>query len=167
MKSRLVAVFIVAVLDCALASAQSFGFASTGSGLYCNYEQLSYAGSGLWGGFDNLSACGISLNSVISGFSASVPNDGPAAHGTGVVFGDNIYATTGSGAPYAQWTIYSKLKCRKKNRGLYTGAYGWVGAAAFSGVYVGSNYGYLSCTLPSKGDALLRGTTIGTPMRTK
>lgn len=38
MKGKMLAAFIVVVFGCALASAQSFGFASMGGGLYCNYE---------------------------------------------------------------------------------------------------------------------------------
>ena len=144
--------------------AQTFGFASTGAGLYCNYEQLSYAGGGLWSGIDNQSVCGMSINAAISGFSASVPNRGGGVHGTGVVYGDNIYAVAGSGAPEAQWTVYTKLKCNKQDKfGYYVGPLAWIGNAAFSGISVGTNLGYLSCTLPSKGDGdvLLRGSTIG------
>jgi hypothetical protein len=163
MKTRFAEVVMMALLGCVVASAQTFGFASAGSALYCNYEQLSYAGDGLWSGFDNFSVCGMSINAVISGFSARIPNDGPNARGVGVVYGDNIYALAGYG-PEAQWTVFSKLKCNKQDKlGFYTGAYGWIGVAAFSGFEVGTIYGYLSCTLPSRGDGdvLLRGATSG------
>jgi hypothetical protein len=141
------------------ASAQSFGFASTGGGLYCNFEQLSISG-GFVGGYDNLSACGSGVNSTISGFNATVPNDGPSVHGPGVVYGDSIYATL-SGDPYAQWTVFSKLKANKVNKeGQYTGTYSWIGAASFSGVFVGTNEGYLSSSVPGKnGNYASKGAT--------
>ena len=132
-----------------LASAQTFGFGTgPGGGLYCNYEQLSYAGGGLWGGVDNLSPCGASY-STLSGFTASVPA-GPMAHGKGVVYGDSIYAAY-NGLPEAMWTVFTKLKCNKVNKfGQFTGPDGWEGVAAFSGFFAGTNQGPLSCAIPGK-----------------
>jgi hypothetical protein len=152
------------VFACASTSAQSFGFASTGGGLYCNYEQLAYAGTGLWGGVDNLSSCGITVNSTLSGFTNSVANNGEQAHGDGVIYGDAIYVAL-SGNLYAQWTAFTKLKCNSKNKkGRFIGSYGWIGVGAFSGIVTTVHYGYLSCTLPARGDGeiQMRGTTVGT-----
>ena len=149
LKSLLViAVFVVA---CSFAaSAQTFGFASAGGFLYCNYEQLSYAGTGEWGGVDNISACGAATNATISGFSAALSADGEKTGGPGVIYGDSIYATN-SGDLNAQWTVFTKLKANKVNRfGAYTGGYGWIGVAGFSGFFAGSNIGYLSATVPGK-----------------
>jgi hypothetical protein len=163
LKLKSLLVITLFVVACSFASAQTFGFASVDSGLYCNYEQLSAGGSGYWGGSDNLSACGVSVNSTISGFNASLSNDGEPGHGAGVIYGDSIYAAL-SGDPYAQWTVWTALKANKQNKeGFYTGKYSWVGVAAFSGEYVGGNYGYLSASIPSKsnGDAALRGTAAG------
>lgn len=148
MKLKMLAVLTLVVFGCAFASAQSFGFASTYGGLYCNYEQLSYYGGGLWAGSDNLSACGSSYNSTISGFTASAK--GAEAHGPGVVYGDTIYAQL-DGLPTFQWTVFTKLKCNKQNKyGQYTGSDGWEGVAGASGYFLGTNQGPLSCSLPGK-----------------
>jgi hypothetical protein len=150
LKLKSLLVITLFVVACSFASAQTFGFASVGGGLYCNYEQLSSGGSGEWGGVDNLSACGSSVNSSISGFSAILTANGEPTGGTGVIYGDSLYAAL-SGDPFAQWTVFSKLKCNKQNKyGVYTNGYSWVGVAAFSGVFAGSNTGYLSCNIPGK-----------------
>lgn len=148
MKSKILAIVTLGILGCALASAQTFGFASAGD-FYCNYEQLRYYGGGLWSGVDNLSACGISVNATISGFTAATPNVGLQAHGKGVIYGDSIYATF-NGDPFAQWTVFTKLKCNKVKFGKYVGPYYWEGVAAFSGFFAGTNQGWLSCTIPGK-----------------
>ncbi len=150
MKLKSLLVITLFVVACSFASAQSFGFASAGGGLYCNYEQFTSLSGGALGGFDNLSACGLGVNAVIAGFNATVPVDGQPAGGAGVVYGDSIYAAA-SGDAFAQWTVFSKLKCNTQNRfGQYIGSYGWVGAAAFSGYYVGGNKGFLTCAIPGK-----------------
>ena len=165
MNIKSLTVIALCILGCSFASAQTFGFASIGGGLYCNYEQLSPAGNGGWGGIDNLSACGVSVNSTLSGFTASIPAGlGLPLSGSGVVTGDSIYAAL-SGDPFAQWTVFTRLKCNKQNKsGQYLGAYGWVGAAAFSGFYVGGNQGFLSCSIPGKAGA---SPTKGTSIRSK
>ncbi|MFY9845245.1 MAG: hypothetical protein WAK23_19210 [Terriglobales bacterium] len=164
MNIKSLTVIALCILGCSFASAQTFGFASVGGGLYCNYEQLAPAGNGGWGGIDNLSACGASVNSTLSGFNATLPSLGLPVGGTGVVVGDSIYAAF-SGNPFAQWTVFTKLKCNKQNRfGQYTGSYGWMGAAAFSGFYVGGNQGFLSCSIPGKAGA---SPTKGTSVRSR
>ncbi|MGB9071667.1 MAG: hypothetical protein WCC22_03275 [Terriglobales bacterium] len=164
MKLKMLAVFTLVVFGCAFASAQTFGFASVGGGLYCNFEQLSNAGAGAWGGVDNLSACGSSVNATISGFNATVPAVGQPTGGAGVVYGDSIYAAY-NGDAFAQWTVFTKLKCNKQNRfGQYTGAYGWNGLAAFSGFFAGGNHGFLSCSIPGKNGAV---PTKGPSVRSK
>jgi hypothetical protein len=152
MKLKTLAILTLGIFGCAFASAQTFGFASAFGDLYCNYEQLTYAGNGLWVGFDNLSACGINISSTLSGFSATVPNVGPSAHGAGVVYGDSVYAVY-NGFPEGQWTVFTKLKCNKVKNGVFVGQDGWDGVAAFSGIFVGSNQGPLSCTIPGKNGA--------------
>lgn len=163
-KSKRFLVVGLLVVGCGFSSAQTFGFASIGGGLYCNYIQLTYAGSGAWSGVDNFTVCGGPPYSAISGFSASVSKEsGIAAYGDGILYGDSIYAAS-SGEPQDQWTVFAKLKCNRKDKnGHYAGAPGWIGVAAFSGVYGGVSYGYLSCEIPSKtdGDAVLRGTMVG------
>lgn len=161
MKMKSLVVITLFVLGCSFAPAQTFGFASVGGGLYCNFEQLSNAGAGAWGGVDNLSACGSSVNSTISGFNATIPNLGQPTGGKGVVYGDSIYAAY-SGNPFAQWTVFTKLKCNSQNRfGQYLGSYGWNGVAAFSGFFAGGNHGFLSCSVPGKaGVAPTKGTSV-------
>lgn len=161
MKLKMLAVFTLVVFGCAFASAQTFGFASVGGGLYCNYEQLSNAGGGAWGGLDNLSACGVGVNATISGFNASLPAMGQPAGGAGVVYGDSIYAAY-NGDPFAQWTVFTRLQCNTQNRfGQYTGRYGWAGVAAFSGFFAGGNHGFLSCSIPGKnGVAPTKGPSV-------
>jgi hypothetical protein len=154
LKLKSVAVVTLLVIGCCFASAQTFGFASVGGGLYCNYEQFTSLSAGALGGFDNLSACGASVNAVISGFNVNLPAMGQPTGGAGVVYGDSIYAAY-SGNPFAMWTVFSRLKCNKADRyGKYLGSYGWVGAAAFSGYYIGGNTGYLSCSVPNKAGAV-------------
>lgn len=150
------------LLACTFASAQSFGFASVSGGLYCNYIVVSDQGGVGIVGTDNLSACGSSVNSVIAGFVATVPNRGQPAHGAGVVYGDSIYAVT-SDDSQAMWAVFDKLKCSKQNKsGKYVGALGWEGIAAFSGFFAGTNEGYVSCTIPGKnGMAPTKGPTTG------
>ena len=70
-KSKRFLVVGLLVVGCGFSSAQTFGFASIGGGLYCNYIQLTYAGSGAWSGVDNFTVCGGPPYSAISGFSAS------------------------------------------------------------------------------------------------
>ena len=151
MKLKSLLVITLFVVACSFASAQSFGFASAGGTLYCNYEQLTYAGyDGYYGGVDNLSACGVSVNSTIAGFTATAKNEGGPAFGAGVIYGDSIYATY-DGLTDAQWTVFTKLKANKVNKfGHYSGSYSWAGVAGFSGFFAGSNYGYLSAALPGK-----------------
>lgn len=162
MKLKSLLVITLFVVACSFASAQTFGFASVDSGLYCDYEQLQNAGDGYWGGFDNYSACGSSTSPTISGFSASLSNDGEPGHGAGVIYGDSVYALE-EDFPEGQWTVWTALKANKQNKeGFYSGKYSWVGAAAFSGVFAGINYGYLSTSIPSKtGDSAMRGPSTG------
>jgi hypothetical protein len=161
LKLKSLVVITLFVVACSFASAQTFGFASVGGGLYCNFEQLSNAGSGAWGGLDNLSACGASVNSTISGFSAFLPVVGQPTGGHGVIYGDSIYAVY-NGDPFAQWTVFTRLKCNKQDvYGHYLGSYGWVGVAAFSGTFAGGNHGYLSCSVPGKlGVSPTKGTSV-------
>jgi len=161
LKLKSLLVITLFVVACSFASAQTFGFASVGGGLYCNYEQLSNAGGGLWGGLDNFSACGFSVNSTLSGFAATLAPDGEKVGGGGIIVGDSVYAAI-SGDPFAQWTVFSKTKCNKQNKfGVYTGGYSWIGVAGFSGFVLGTNQGYLSCSIPGKaGVAATKGSSI-------
>jgi hypothetical protein len=155
------AVFALFILGCSFASGQTFGFASVGGGLYCNFEQLASGGAGAWGGLDNLSACGASVNATVSGFDVILPAHGQPTGGAGVVYGDSIYAAF-SGNPFAEWTVFTKLKCNHKNLyGQYIGSYGWVGVAAFSGTVVGGNHRFQSCSIPGKaGIAPTKGLSV-------
>ena len=95
MKLKSLLVITLFVVACSFASAQTFGFASTGGGLYCNYEQLTNAGTGFYGGLDNLSACGLSVNGTLSGFLGSVKNEGGPGIWAGVTYGDSVFAAEG------------------------------------------------------------------------
>jgi hypothetical protein len=156
MKLKTLAILTLGIFGCAVASAQTFGFGTAigGSGLYCNYYQVTYLGGGLWAGIDNLSVCGDSYSTIV-GFAATVPGVGPSAHGRGVVWGDSIYAVY-NGCPECQWTVFTKFvglnpDCNKKNKsGKFIGTNHWEGVAAFSGVFAGSVEGPLSCTIPGK-----------------
>lgn len=166
MKLKSLAVIALLVLGCSFASAQSysFGFASTGGGQDCNYEQfnnLSALGKDVWQGYDNLSACGSSINSTIVGFSQSIPySAGLPVEGAGVMYADDIYDAFAEGYTGAQWLLFTKTKCDKK---FPNGKYGWVGFASVSGIIFGDNYGYLTCNLPTDDDESVRarGTTVG------
>jgi len=167
MKKTMLTIAALILFGSVLASGQSFGFASTGGGLYCNYEQLSYYGSGLWSGADNFSACGMSTNATISGFSVSIPkSEGLPVHPAGVIYGDSIYATL-YGSTSDQWTVYTKTKCNKKNHfGGYVGGPYWMGVAGFSGFLGGANDGWLTCSVPGKkGVVATLGLSIGAARR--
>lgn len=160
MKKTMFVVAALILFGSAIASGQTFGFASVGGALYCNYLVFTVEGGGIVTGYDNLSACGSSVNSTILGFFATVPNDGPAAHGAGIVYGDSIFATL-YGETTAQWEGFIKLKCNKQKNGKYIGPPGWEGVAAISGFFAGVNYGPLSCSIPGKnGKVATRGTIV-------
>jgi len=154
------------VLGCGLASAQSytFGFVDADGNLFCNYEQFTVSG-GLALGIDNLSLCGYSVNSTLLGAPAKDPQLG---QGNSVivdaVLADNIVDVESGTDTGEQLVLFQALKCNKPDKnGQYHGKYGWLLLIAGSGFLFGDNYGYLSCTIPEKGDsdALLRGTTSG------
>jgi hypothetical protein len=143
------------VLGCSFASAQTFGFASTGSGLNCNYEKLNVASwfsPDIIQGEDVLSACGASVNATIAGLkSVSIPTTaGLPVSGDGAIYADNIYDAFAEGYTGVQWILFTALKCNKINpkTGKFTGKYSWLGIASASGLVYGDNYGYLSCGVP-------------------
>lgn len=160
MKLKSLLVITLFVVACSFASAQTFGFASTGGTLYCNYEQLTNYGTGFYAGVDNLSACGLSVNATIAGFAGTDKPLGAPVAGPGVIYGDSIYAVY-NGMPNAMWAVFTKLKANKVNKyGHFLGNYSWIGIAAFSGVYAGDNYGYLSATIPgAKGVVVTKGAS--------
>ena len=163
MKTKGLAIVTLLVLGCGFASAQTFGFASSGGVyLYCDYEQLAYSGNDIWVGFDNTSVCG-GHNATLVGFGATTPNKGQPAFGKGVVLADNIYDAYSYTFTGAQSALFTKLKCNKVDQfGHYKGAPGWMTVAAISGFVFGENYGYLSCTHPTAGDGITyRGPIAG------
>jgi len=151
-KSLFVLAVLVVACSFAAASNWTFGFESTGHGLYCNYEQLNNNdfSSVTYGGVDNLEGgCGLTHNSAVAGFtaklSAALNPQGFAIKG--VDYGDSIYAAF-TGVSYLVWDVASNLKCSEKK-------FGWVGIADYatyygSGYIFGDNYGYLSCNIPGK-----------------
>ncbi|MGA7079330.1 MAG: hypothetical protein WBQ43_19960 [Terriglobales bacterium] len=163
MKLKSLLVITLSVAACSFASAQTFGFLSIGGDKFCNYEQLSSAGGNNYVGVDNLSVCGYSTNATISGFGAKLPptttDYGYTIKGDGVIYGDSIYAVA-EDDPYAQFTIFTRLECNTYKNGHIKGPLSFVAIAAFSGVYVGNNQGFLSCVIPGKnGDVPTLGTT--------
>jgi len=168
LKLKSLAVITLFVLGCSFASAQTFGFASTNSGLYCNYEQInntSVLGTDVWQGFDNLSPCGITHNATIAGFGGNLPTAaGLPVVGRGVIYGDNLYDAFSSIYTGEQWTVFTLLKCNKLNThtGKFIGNFSWIGIASVSNFVFGDNFGFLSCTHPAAGDkSIERGTTAG------
>jgi hypothetical protein len=159
-------VITLLVIGCSLASASStFGFASVGGGLYCNY------GSGfsnvfgppfaLWQGTDNLSACGHAYNATAVGIKGGLSAAGNPvgfgiATGTGITYADNIYDAFSYGYTGAQWDVTQTTKCSDKLK-----KYGWVGFAGASGIVFGDNYGFVTCTIPGKGHAPTKGPSFG------
>jgi len=168
LKSLLVITLFV-VLGCGFASAQTFGFASTGSGLYCDYEVLNFAsalGPDVIQGDENLtSGCGSAMNATIAGFKGSIPaSAGLPVSGAGAIYGSNIYDAFAEGYTGAQWTVFTALKCNKFNpkTAKFTGKYSWIGIASVSDYVFGDNYGYLYCGVPgAHSDSVSRGTTAG------
>jgi hypothetical protein len=172
----LAVITLLFVLGCSFASAQSFGFASVGGGQYCDYEQLVNNGDDVYSGIDNFSPCGFyfydDLNGALSGFTASLPSAGLPVHGAGVDYGDTAYV-----AEYVDlydilvndiWTVHTALKCNKEKDGQFKGNYSWIGVAGSSfGFYFGDNYGFLTCTLPSKGNknVVAHGPANGKPSK--
>ena len=76
-------------------------------------------------------------------------------------YGDNLgYFSTD------EWTVHSALKCNKaepEHRAAYKGAYSWIGVAGSTfGFYFGDNYGFLSCSIPAKGN---KAHQVGTVVR--
>jgi hypothetical protein len=173
LKLKSLAVITLLVIGCSFASAQSFGFASTGGGAYCNFEQLSNvygAPFTVWQGTDNLSACDIDINGTLIGIKGSlskVTNPGGFAV-SGVTYADNVYDAQYDTYTGLQWEVTSALKCNKFNtkKGVYSGSFSWIGFGSVSGFVFGDNFGYLSCTLPSKhGSQALKGLSTGSATR--
>ena len=169
MKLKSLAVIALLVLGCSFASAQSytFGFASTGGGLFCNYEQLNNTsgfGTDVWQGVDNLSACGAEVNATIEGFSTVLPGSaGLPVAGSGVAYADNVYDAFSLGYTGAQMVVFTELKCNKPKGGGYEGLYRWLNISSASGLALGDDYGYLSCAPPAAYDQSVRerGTNAG------
>lgn len=168
----MLAVVTLVVFGCAFASAQNItaGFGTAGGYyLYCNYENISNTfGSpyAVWAGTDNLTAaCGASYNATAVGIKGgmSAAGDPLGFAVTGITYADNIYDAAALAYTGAQWDVVSALKCVKRNKktGKYGPHYGWIGWAASSGVWFGYNYGYLTCDIPGKGTAAVKGLSTG------
>jgi len=142
----------------------TFGFVSPdGTTLYCDYEALVPYSGGVWQGSDVLTTCGDPVNATIAGISGSLTAAGnPNGFALkGVTYADNIYDAISLGYTGAQWDVTTALECAKYKNGVWSGKYGWIGFASMSGTIFGSNYGYLSCILPSEGKLATRGLSIG------
>lgn len=165
MKLKSLVVITLLVLGYSFASAQTytFGFADANGNLSCNYEQFSIGSQGLVSGIDNLSLCGISTNGSLVGLQGKFPLLGPKYVTPGATLTNNSLEVE-EGCTGEQVILYTALKCNQPDKnGKYHGKYGWLVVLAIDGYIMGENYGYLSCTIPAKGDgdALMRGTTWG------
>jgi len=169
MKKRILILSMVLVA-CAFASASNwtFGFESTGHGLYCDYVQINNNSfsSVVYGGVHNLEiGCDEIENAAIAGFAGNLSaKTNPHGFATkGVIYGDSIYIEF-CGVYYFQWTVAQNLKCSEKK-------FGWIGIADYasnagSGFIFGDNYGYLSCNIPGKNGKRHNGySTIGKKAR--
>ena len=166
MKKCLFVVTLLAVA-CGLAAAQAPGsysfWSASGTEQYCNFNVITLNSGGVVAGYDNITAaCGLAINSPIVGFDVSVANDGPAAHGKGVVVGDGIYDAEYEAFSGLQWTVFQSAKLSKEKNGRFSGAYGWEGVAgSYTGTYFGDNYGFLTAGAPSAKGLAANGATTG------
>jgi hypothetical protein len=164
MKTSVLVVITLLVLGCGLASAQSytFGFVDPEGQMFCNYEQFTVSG-GLAVGIDNLSVCDYPVNSTLLGGQAKAPQIGQGYSGVvDAILADNVFDVEFGIDTGEQLVYFQALKCNQPDKnGQYHGKYGWLAEAAVDGTIFADDYGYLSCTIPEKGDALLRGTTSG------
>jgi hypothetical protein len=151
-------IFAVLVVACSFASATnySFGFESTGHGLYCDFPQVNNGFSAAsWGGDQNLEAgCGLSRNAAAAGFTSklSAAQNPQGFAIKGITLGTAEYQAEGFGS-YYEWTIAFNVKCSEKK-------FGWVGIADYvsglgtgAGFIFGDNYGFISCNIPGKARA--------------
>jgi len=163
----MLAVLTLVVFGCAFASAQAgtFGFGTAGGDYeYCNYIQLSNYSGAVWQGVDNLSACAgfIGINATVVGVTGKLAKAGNpfvAATVNGVTYADNLYDAYGGFYDYAQWDVTENKACT--NLGAKKAKIGWVGIASESGFVFGANYGTLACSIPGKGNAPVKGLSIG------
>jgi hypothetical protein len=162
MKMKSLAVITLLLLGCSFASAQTFGFASVGGGLYCNYEILQQlAPYDAWQGVDNLSMCtgrrGVTLNATLVGISGGFTRtQNPLDFRVkGVALADNIYDAFSLTYNGTQYLVVSALECSSQK-------YGWIGLTTMSGLVFSDNYGYLSCQIPGRDGAVAtRGPSAG------
>jgi hypothetical protein len=146
----LLVVSLFVVLGCSFSSAQTFGFASTGGGLACNFEILFNVGSGLYEGFDDAYDCGETY-SFLSGYAASLPSPGPfdsGVDGAGVIMNDTLLGQYDD-CLTCSVTLYSKTKANKfKKNGECSGKPSWVVVEWVSGYPFFAVDGCLTDELP-------------------
>ena len=140
MKSKISAVIVLFVLSCALASAQTFTLKSAIGEQGCTVQLQNVSGN-VWLVTETCS--GVTTSSIgISGGLAAKQN--PAGFAIkGVIFGWTESNPVGD--PY-QWVVVVRTTCSDKQ-------IGWVGFVEQDGVYLGDNYGYVSCDLPAQAAA--------------
>lgn len=165
MKLKSLVVITLLVIGCSFASAQTFGFGTAGgSYLYCNYEVLQQlAPYDVWQGTDVLTTCYLSYNATIVGVSGGLKGAASPIGVSikGVTYADNLYDAASLYYTGAQWDVTSNLKCAKVKNGRYTGKYGWIGFAGYSGYIFGDNFGFLTCAIPTKGKTPTKGLSTG------
>lgn len=172
MKLKSLLVITLLVIGCSFASAQTFGFGTSGGAyLYCNYESglTNTFGSpyAVWSAVDNLSTCSHSYNATMVGISGGLTKtSNPYGFAVkGETMADNLYDAYAYGLTGDQWDVTQNVKCT--NLGAKKPKEGWIGFAGVSGITFGANYGTLACSIPAKGSASVRGASFGNAKSTK
>jgi hypothetical protein len=167
LKLKSLMVITLVVLGCSFAAAQAPGTYSfwdaAGTLEYCNYNVITTNSGGVVAGYDAFTNCGGAYNSAVVGYSATTPADGLPAHGKGAVVGDSIYDASCECFSGEQWTVWQSAKTSKLKKGVFSGAYGWIGVAgSYTGTYFGDNYGYLGAGYPQREAVAGHGSSAGT-----
>ena len=136
MKSKILAVIVLFVLGCALASAQTFTLKSAVGAQGCTFQFQNVQG-GVWLVTENCNGSTTSSIGISGGLTAKQNPAGFAIKG--VIFGETIPQQYGD--PY-QLVLVVRTTCSDKQ-------YGWVEFIEQDGVYIGYNYGYVSCDVPA------------------
>jgi hypothetical protein len=157
LKLKTLLVVSLFVLGCSFASAQTFGFASTGGGLDCNFEILFNLGAsglnGLYTGIDDSEVCN-GTYSWLSGYAASLPSAGGGPLGSGVtgagVSLNDTFLAEEDDCTTCSVSLFSKLKANKFNKhtGACSGKPSWIVVFWVSGYPFEAVDGCLSDDLP-------------------
>jgi hypothetical protein len=156
LKLKTLAVIALLVLGCSAAFAQTtvtFGFQDyTGSILYCNYETFTYGGADNFyaQGIDNLSNCSAANPAAtVEGLKISIYQAANTpVPGWGYAMADNIVDAIYGVYTGEQWLYLTHTKANNPRFPKW----GWAGYIGYGGYEFFGNYGYLSSTIPAKGN---------------